>query len=152
MTSLLAALLLTVHLFSAAAWFGALFYRAFFVEPKASRFFVHSADYERFSLYLADGMRLTVVAALLTCGLSGFGLLGLRTPMTSGYAVLMAGKTAAWLAAFAVFAYISGVWFPRRVFAVEAEHRRFRLQGLALAAGMIVLAGAGMFLGLAARL
>lgn len=97
-------------------------------------------------------MRLTVVAALLTCGLSGFALLGLRLPASSGYAALMAGKTVAWVLAFAVFAYISGVWFPRRVFAVEAEHRRFRLEGLVLASGMIVLAGAGMLLGLAARL
>src|SRR5690349_10772635 len=61
-----------IHLLSAAAWFGALVYRAFFVDPKALRFFGGGAGYERFSLDLAHGMRAVVLAALLTCGLSGF--------------------------------------------------------------------------------
>src|SRR5262249_12172532 len=135
------------------AWFGALVYRAFFVDPAAKRFFARSGDYERFALQLADGMRYVVLAALLTCGLSGLGLLALRWPAaTPGYLALMAGKAALWAVALAVFAYISWVFWPRRVFAVEAEYAHLHRQGLALALTMIALAGLGFLLGQAGRM
>src|SRR5262249_54567952 len=121
-----------VHLLSGAAWFGALVYRTFFVDPKSRRFFTRSGDYEHFSLYLADGMRIVVTAALLACGLSGFALLGLRWTPTTGWLALMVIKAVVWLVALVVFVYISWVYWPHRVFAVGADVAALRRQGLAL--------------------
>ena len=147
MAFLLEQSLLAVHHLSAAAWFGALVYRLFFVDPKAQRYFGGGTDQERFSLHLADGMRGVVLAALLTCGLSGFTLLGLRWTNTSAWLTLMGLKTLLWLGAFALFGYITWVFWPRRLFAVAAEHRAIRRQGVVLALAMIALAGLGIVLG-----
>lgn len=136
-----------VHHLSAAAWFGALVYRAFFVDPKALRFFRAGAEFERFSLDLAHGMRAVVVLALVTCGFTGFVLAGLRWTVADGWQALMAGKAGLWLIAFALFAYISWVFWPRRVFASPTEWAGVRRQGLALSVTMIGIAGLGIVLG-----
>src|SRR4051812_24972038 len=107
--------LAAVHLLSAAGWFGALVYRTLFVDPKAIKFLGAGRDFERFSLDLAHGMRRVVLAALIACGLSGFGLIGLRWNGSNDWLALMAGKTALWIIAFAVFAYVSWTYWPRRV-------------------------------------
>ena len=140
-------LVAAVHHLCAAAWFGALVYRAFVVDPKALKFFRAGAEFERFSLNLAQGMRYVALVALVTCGLSGFVLLGLRWNPADAWLALMAGKTAIWTVTFALFAYVSWVFWPRRVFAVGAELPRIRRQGLVLALAMIGIAGAGMVLG-----
>jgi hypothetical protein len=138
---------LAVHLLSAAGWFGALVYRTFFVDPKAVRFFAAGAGYERFSLELAHGMRRVVLAALLTCGLSGFVLVGLRWTAADGWLALIAGKAGLWAVAFALFAYISWVYWPRRVFATCDEWPAVRRQGLVLSLVMIGIAGLGIVVG-----
>src|SRR5437764_13353399 len=102
MSPLLEQALAAAHLLSAAAWFGALVYRLGFVDPKALRFFGRPGDYEQFALHLADGMRTVVLAALLVCGLSGAGLLGLRGAAASpGWLALMSLKAGLWGTAFA---------------------------------------------------
>ena len=136
-----------VHHLSAAAWFGALVYRAFFVDPKAFKFFRVSAEFEHFSLALAHGMRYVVLAALLTCGLSGFVLVGLRWNSAGSWVALMACKLTLWVIAFALFAYISWVFWPRRVFAAGDELSRVRRQGLVLGLVMIGIAALGIVLG-----
>src|SRR5919204_1181570 len=88
-----------VHGLSAAAWFGGIFYRTLVVDTKAFGYFPDRADYERFTTHLAHGMRYFVTAGLLTCGLSGFALLGLRWDGTNPpWVLLMAAKTGVWLA------------------------------------------------------
>lgn len=152
MLSLLERGLLAAHILSSAAWFGALVYRAFFVDPAAKRFFGRGPEFERFSLHLADGMRHVVLAALLTCGGSGFGLLAIRWAGASqAYLALMGVKAVMWAMALAVFAYISWVFWPRRVFAVEEEHVAIHNQGLALSLTMIGLASLGILLGQLSR-
>lgn len=143
--------LAAVHGLSAAAWFGALVYRTLFVDPKAQAFLGSGAEYERFSLHLAHGMRYVVLAALLTCGLSGFALAGLRWSADDGWRALVAGKVGLWLVAGALFAYISWVFWPRRVFADAGQWRRVRRQGLVLSGVMIGIAGLGFVLGQAAQ-
>src|SRR5262249_14199872 len=101
---------------------------------------------------LADGMRYVVLAALLTCGLSGFVLMGLRWDSAlPSWLALMGLKAVLWVSAFAVFAYISWVFWPRRVFATETEVPAVRRQGVVLALVMIALAGLGMVLGQAGQ-
>jgi hypothetical protein len=150
---LLEQFLFWVHGLSAAAWFGAIFYRTLVVDPKAFGYFRDRAEYERFSTHLAHGMRYLVTAGLLTCGLSGFALFGLRWEAATGeWFTVMAAKVAVWLAACGLFAYVSWVHWPWRSFAAPEEFRAYRRQGIALAAGMVLLSGAGFVLGQACRL
>lgn len=151
-TKLLEQFLYWVHGLSAAAWFGAIFYRTLVVDGKAFTFFEKRGDYERFSTHLAHNMRYFVSAGLLICGLSGFALVGLKWDGTSvAWLALMAGKAAVWLAACGLFTYVSWVHWPWRALAAPDEFARYRIQGQRLALGMVVLAGAGFALGQACR-
>jgi putative copper export protein len=141
-----------VHGVSAAAWFGAIFYRTLIIDSKAFSYFRDRAEYERFSTHLAYGMRYVVIAGLLTCGLSGFALLGLRWDLSTGWFSLMLTKIIVWLAACGLFTYVSWVHWPWRSFAAPDEFRSYRRQGIALAAGMVFLTGLGFVLGQAGRL
>ena len=147
MSGLLDYALAAVHQLSAAAWFGALVYRVFFVDPKALRFFGAGAEFERYSLDLADGMRYVVLAALVTCGLTGFALVGLRWHWTDEWLTLMVVKTGLWAIAFALFGYISWMFWPRRVFAVAGEWPSVRRRGFILSLIMVAIAGLGFVLG-----
>jgi len=141
-----------VHGLSAAAWFGGIFYRTLVIDPKAFHYFRDRAEYERFSTHLAHGMRSLVIAGLLTCGLSGFVLLGLRWDAAQNHLLgLMGAKIVVWLLACGLFAYVSWVHWPWRAFAAAAEYRAYRRQGIVLAAGMVLLAGTGFVLGQACR-
>ncbi len=146
-------LLLWAHGVSAAAWFGAIFYRTLIVDPKAFGYFRDRTEYERFSTHLAHGMRYVVTAGLLTCGLSGFALLGLKWQSASdGWLALMAAKVVVWLLACGLFTYVSWVHWPWRSLAAPEEFRAYRRQGIILAAGMVLLSGTGFILGQACRL
>src|SRR3954463_2168112 len=144
MTPLLGKVVATAHLVSAAAWFGALVYRTLFVDPKAIRFLGGGSAYERFSLDLAHGMRGVVLVALLMCALSGFALAGVRWNSADGWQALVAGKVGLWAFAFAAFAYVSWVFWPRRVFATADEWAAVRRHGLILSFVMIGIAAVGM--------
>lgn len=142
-----------VHGVSAAAWFGAILYRTLIVDPKAFGYFRDRAEYERFSTHLAGGMRYVVSAGLLTCGLSGFVLLGLRwNAAKEEWLILMAAKVGVWLMACRLFAYVSWVHWSWRCFAAPHEFRAYRRQGIVLATCMVLLAGSGFILGQACRL
>jgi hypothetical protein len=147
MTGFIEHALAAVHLLSAAGWFGALGYRLFFVDPKAMTFLDGGAEFERFALHLADGMRRVALAALLTCGLSGFALAGLRWNTADGWVALVASKTGLWLIAFAGFAYVSWVFWPRRVFATVDEWAGVRRQGVLISLAMVAIASLGIVLG-----
>jgi hypothetical protein len=150
---LLEQLLFCVHGLSAAAWFGAIFYRTLVVDGKAFRFFADAADYERFSTHLAHGMRYLVSAGMLTCAASGFVLAGLRWNPDSGlWLGLVAAKVAVQLAAAGVFAYVSYVHWPWRSLAAPEECAGYRREGRRLALAMVGLSGTGFLLGQACRL
>ncbi len=151
--SLLEQVLFWTHGLSAASWFGAIFYRTLIVDPKAYGYFADKADYERYSTHLAHGMRYVVTAGLLTCGLSGFALVGLRWDGENGsWLALMAAKAAVWLGACGLFTYVSWVHWPWRSVAAPHEFAAYRRQGIALAAAMVILSGTGFLLGQACRL
>lgn len=144
-------LLAAAHLLSGAAWFGALVYRTFFVDPKALKFFKTHGEFERFSLALSHNMRYVVLLSLVTCGVSGFVLAGLRWNPSQAWVTLIGVKTALWLVAFGLFGYISWTFWPKRVFATGSEIRTLRRQGFVLSGTMIVIAVAGMVLGQVAK-
>jgi len=147
MIHLLEHALRAIHLLSAAAWFGSLVYRVFVVDRKMASFFGGGSEYERFALHLAHGMRYVVLAALVTCGLSGFALAGIHWNASVEWQSLMAMKMALWVLAFALFGYISWVYWPRRVFTDASEWNAIRRRGLVLSLAMIGIAGLAMVLG-----
>lgn len=149
---LLEQLLLWVHGMSGAAWFGAIFYRTLVVDAKAFTFFTKPSEYEHFSTHFAHNMRYFVVAGLLTCGLSGFALLGLRWDGSNVvWLALMVAKAAAWLGACGLFTYVSWVHRPWRACAAPDEFAKYRRQGQRLAFEMVALACTGFALGQACR-
>ena len=150
---LLEQFLYCVHGLSAAAWFGAIFYRAAVVDGKALSFFAKRSDYEHFSTHMAHNMRYFVIAGLLTCGLSGFALLGLKWDGASAaWLALMAAKGGVWLAAMGLFTYVSWVHWPWRALSAPEEFAAYRRQGQRLAYAMVLLAGTGFALGQACRM
>ena len=147
MTAILDRTLAATHLLSAAAWFGALGYRLFVVNPRAMKLLGGGPPFEQFALHLADGMRRVVLAALLTCGLTGFALAGLRWNLSADWLRLLAGKIGLWAIALAGFAYVSWVYWPRRVFATADEWTGVRRQGVLISLAMLGVAGLGLVLG-----
>lgn len=149
---LLEQFLFWVHGLSAAAWFGAIFYRTIVVDGKAFTFFQSRRDYEHFSTHLAHNMRYFVTAGLLVCGLSGFALLGLKWDgSNTSWLALMSVKAFVWLGACTLFTYVSWVHWPWRACATPEEFAKYRRDGQRLAYGMVILAGTGFALGQASR-
>jgi hypothetical protein len=149
---LLEQFLYCVHGLSAAAWFGAIFYRAAVVDGKALSFFARRGEYEHFSTHMAHNMRYFVIAGLLTCGLSGSALLGLKWGGASAaWLALMAAKGGVWLGAMGLFTYVSWVHWPWRACAAPEEFAAYRREGQRLAYAMAALAGTGFALGQACR-
>jgi hypothetical protein len=96
-------------------------------------------------------MRGVVMSALMACGLSGFALVGLRWNPADEWLALILGKAGLWAVAFAVFAYVSWVYWPRRVFATADDWGGVRRQGVILSLLMIGIAGLGIVLGQLSR-
>lgn len=150
---LLEQILFWAHGLSAAAWFGAIFYRTLIIDPKVFTYFADRKDYERFSTHLAHGMRYVVVSGILTCGLSGFALMGLRWDHSdSTWLALIGSKVVVWLIACGLFTYVSWIHWPWRSLAAPHEFATYRRQGIYLAGGMVLLAAVGFLLGQASRL
>ncbi len=142
-----------VHGMSAAAWFGAIFYRFAVVDGKAFRYFSDAADYERFCAHLAHGMRYVVTAGMLTCAASGFALAGVRwNPDSGAWLGLVGAKVVVQLAAAGLFVYVSYVHWPWRSLAAPEESARYRRNGQRMAGAMVLLSGTGFLLGQAFRL
>lgn len=148
------ALLLTIHLLSVAAWFGALIYRTFVVDVRSRVYFDgRDRDYEDFQLVLTHGARYVVLAALLVGGLSGVLLAALRwshisEPVWFG---VVAAKSVVYLLLFTGFVYISWWLWPRRNLATANEIAREQKHARFVALAMLGLLTVGMLLGVAAR-
>jgi len=141
-----------MHGLSAAAWFGAIVYRTFTVDPKAKSFLTSPADYERFSVHLAHNMRYVVSVGIFTCGLSGFALAGLKWNGTADAEALLLGlKVVVWLAALLLFLHVSYVHWPWRSLADPNDFPAYQRRAFVPACGMIALAGTGFLLGQACR-
>ena len=98
-------------------------------------------------------MRYVVSAGLLTCGFSGFALLGLKwNGSNETWNGLMIAKVFVWLAACGLFGYVSWVHWPWRSLAAPAEFPAYRRQAAILAGAMTALAATGYLLGQACRL
>ena len=99
------ATLAIVHTLVAAAWFGAMFYSAFVLHPRARRFFESDRDFEDFIATVSHEARWKVLTALAVTGLTGAALALVGGPGTRSMSwwPLLGAKTVFLLAAFGLF-------------------------------------------------
>jgi len=139
-------LLVLAHVGTAALWLGSMAYSLFVVQPRVARVLRDPEDLYR---ELAAGNRWRVAGLIGVIGLSGLGLVAAARPHGALAWAAVAAKTALWLAAAALFWWVSWRGWPRRIFALPHElpglQRRFRLVAVAL----FVLVGAAFVLGVA---
>jgi hypothetical protein len=143
-------MLTSIHLLSAAAWFGAMTYNLVVLHPRARRFFGEDDEqFEAFVSNAAQGARWKVIGGLATIGITGLALIPLARPqpMREVWLLIMIAKTALLLVAGIIFWRISWRLWPTRVFATLTElpviWRKFRAAGMSL----IVIAAIAMLLG-----
>jgi len=134
--NVLPTLLLTAHILSAAAWFGAMIYSLFVLQPRSQQYFQKSDDFEDFATFIAASARWKVLTGIIFIGTTGL-LLWVAKPAPSAFWVIcMSLKALLLLIATALFGYTSWVLWPQRLCAAPAERLRyqniFRLVGFSL--------------------
>jgi putative copper export protein len=147
-------LILTVlHSLAGAAWFGAMFYSAMVLQPRAQAYFQRPESFEQFISAISSGARWKVLTAFAMVGASGIvmALLEVQRPRSPLWSMLVAGKLVLYLIALAVFIYTSWRLWPARILASAEEvpiiQRRFRRIGQI----MLCLIGLSFVLGLVAH-
>lgn len=146
---ILHAALAIAHLLLGAAWFGAMCYSAFVLQPRAKQFFDKDSDFEAFITTVSHGARWKVLGILALITLTGLGLLGIGSPAdrpAAWWTVLLA-KFGIILAAVGLFVYVSWRLWPARVLATPGEIPHFQRAFRYVAGTMIVMAVMGLALG-----
>src|SRR5262249_20504327 len=115
--TLLAVLFAIGHALAGAAWFGSMVYSLTVLQPRAARFFATAGQFEEFIAVVSAGARWKVLAAFAFVAVTGLGLFFLRLPgpVSSLWWVLIAAKVGLFLAALALFWYVSWRLWPARV-------------------------------------
>jgi hypothetical protein len=137
---ILGLLLHMVHVWVWALYFGSLTYIYARLFPDMRRWLASDERFETFSLVTGDGLRWWIFGALGASGLTGVGLAFLRSPAEARriWWTLVGLKATLWLVTLLVYAYVSYIMWPRRVFVGAderpAEQRRFLLVAVLLAA------------------
>jgi uncharacterized membrane protein len=149
-----ASLILTVlHSLAGAAWFGAMFYSAMVLQPRAQAYFQRPESFEHFISAISSGARWKVLAAFAIVGASGIAmaLIEVQRPPSHLWSMLVGGKLVLYLIALAVFIYTSWRLWPARILASGEEvpfiQHRFRRVGQI----MLCLIGLSFVLGLVAH-
>jgi putative copper export protein len=146
-------LALSVHLLVGAAWFGAMAYSLFVVQPRSAGFFEDERQGEAFAAEVAAGARWPVLGAIGLLALSGAALVATEVDDAGGAAwwALISVKVVLLAAVAGLFAQVSWRLWPRRLFASHDElpalRRRFRLAAVTL----LALVALESLLGSAAR-
>lgn len=136
-------LLRVVHVWTWALYCGSITYLYFRLFPDMRRWLGSDDRFEEFSLVTGDGLRWWIFGALVAAGVTGGGLVLLRPRADSGslWWALVALKAALFVVTVAVYAHVSYVMWPRRVFVSiaerPAEQRRFFRVALILMACLI---------------
>lgn len=141
------------HVLAGAAWFGAMFYSATVLHPRAAVFFRKNEDFEAFIMTLSDGARRKVLGACVLIAGSGIGLAitSWRSPVPFVWLALVGLKVALFLAAVVLFSYTSWRLWPRRVFATAEDLPALRRTYRLIVWTLLVLVGLNMALGVAAH-
>lgn len=147
------AFLAVCHVLASAAWLGAMVYSCFFLTPRAHAYFSSDREFESFILTVSHGARWLVLCALGTISATGLALLALpgASPRPPSWWVFVALKMALWMAAAALFWYVSWRLWPARVFATANEVPAVQKSFARWARVMIALVTSAMILGILAH-
>lgn len=138
------------HGLAGAAWFGAMFYSLYVLQPRAQRYFQEPRELETFITTLSHGGRWQVLSAFGIVGSSGIGLflLHISNSMSAAWLWLVGVKLVVFLAAFALFVHVSWRLWPARVLATHDEIPAFQKKSRQLARVMMLLIGLSMVAGI----
>jgi hypothetical protein len=142
-------LLHLLHLWVWALYAGSLIYIYCRLFPDIRRWLGSEERFEAFSLMTADGLRWWIFGALIAAGLTGLGLAVLRSGQGGGtvWWTLLAAKTVIWVVLLIVYAYVSYVMWPRRVFVATADRPAEQRRFAAVAGVLVVLLMTELVLG-----
>ena len=143
-----------VHTLTGGVWLGAMAYSFFLLHPRARVYFSDPVAFESFSAPLSHGARWKVLGALGLLAGSGGILMAVRwrEPAPAVWLALIALKIALFLAATALFVYVSWRLWPARVLAATWEIPPIQRAFHRAAAVMLVLATSALVLGVLAGL
>ncbi len=138
-----------LHLWVWALYCGGLTYIYFRLVPDIRRWLASEERYEEFSLTTAHGLRWWIFGALITAGITGVGLVLVRqrTDADSVWWALVCVKAALLLVTVALYAYVSYVMWPRRVFIAVADRPAVQRRFLRVAWLLIALLTSQLLLG-----
>ena len=142
-------LLHLIHVWVWALYCGSLIYIYARLFPGVHRWLASEDRFEAFSLVTGDGLRWWIFGALIAAGLTGVGLALLRAGDHGGplWWTLLAAKAGLWVAMLSVYAYVSYVMWPARVFVATADRPALQRRFIAVARGLAVLALTQLVLG-----
>lgn len=146
-------LLTAVHLLAGAAWFGAMVYSFFILQPRARHYFLKDREYEDFLATVSHGARWLMLTTLGVIGSSGvlLTLAHAPRPISAAWAVVIGLKGMLFVGAVGLFAHVSWRLWPARVFATVSELPRVRRVFFRAAVVMITVVVVSMVLGVIAR-
>lgn len=129
-------ILSAIHILTASAWFGAMFYSLTVLHPRARAFFAAPSQLEVFLTFVAAGARWKVLFGCALIAASGLILLWFHGGSSSTWRACIVAKAILFTIGVSVFAYASWVVWPARVLAaaheIPAFQRRFRLIAVSL--------------------
>lgn len=142
-------LLHLAHVWVWALYFGSLTYIYARLFPDMRRWLASDERFETFSLVTGDRLRWWIFGVLAAAGVTGGGLVLLRprAGVSGAWWTLVAMKTALWLVTLLVYAYVSYVMWPRRVFVAAADRHAEQRRFLRVAVILIVLQVGQLVLG-----
>lgn len=149
MTEVFTVALVVVHLGLLGTWLGSMLYSLIVVQPRAARFFGRDDDArEAFLVTLGAGNRRPVLAIIAATLVAGVVIPVLRQDGVPAYAAsstVIAG-------AAAVFARVSWLLWPRRIFALPEERAAHRAALHRAALALVGLVGTAFVLAVVAAM
>lgn len=137
-----------LHLWVWALYCGGLTHIYFRLVPDIRRWLASDERYEEFSLTTAHGLRWWIFGALITAGVTGVGLVLVRPQATDRvWWGLVGAKAVLLLVTLALYAYVSYVMWPRRVFVATADRPAMQRRFLRVAWLLIGLLTSQLLLG-----
>lgn len=143
-------LLLALHIWVVALYYGALAYSYSRLYPQMKAFLGNPERYEAFAITVAAGLRWWVLGALAVIGGTGAMLVADRwnDPMSATWNVVMAIKAALLIGMIILYVFASWVMWPRRLFASPEQAPAFQTRfdviawtlGLSMVAAMVLSA------------
>jgi putative copper export protein len=138
-----------VHVLAGSAWFGAMVYSLFVLQPRARLFFKDPSQFEEFVAFVAHRSRWKVLSGMGFIAVTGLILFLFDYKSHSRlYTIIIGTKSVLFVLAVGLFCFVSWKLWPARCLASANEipkfQQRFRLIGVIL----LILAATMMILGL----